>query len=228
MSTIAALLLADGRLPVGGHANSAGLEPAVTSGVTHDRVADYVAARLETVGRVEAAATVLSFRRAREVSAPGPAQGEGLQQIQDELLARTTSLPLRQISGRLGRGLQRLIDRCWPSAPAARELGDLDAEPQRPVALGVACALSSASEVEAARVCLYDDAQAVCSAALKLMPVDPLDPVDWLLDQGPAIERLVEEAVVVPNAALMPATTAPQIEQWSLSHHLSPRRIFSG
>lgn len=228
MTTIAPLLLADGRLPVGGHAYSAGLEPALAAGLTADQVPEFVTARLTTVGRMEAAATVLSHRRARVAGSGGSVQrGDSLQAIQQEVLARTASQPLRQVSGRLGRGLLRLIDRCWPLAAAARELHDLDGEPQRPVALGVACALSSMSEAEAARVCFYDDAQTVCSAALKLMPVDPLEPVGWLLAKASMIEQLVDEAVRVSGATALPAPTAPLIEQWSLIHDLSHRRIFS-
>lgn len=232
MTTIASLLLADGRLPVGGHAYSAGLEPAVGAGLTAAGVVDYLAVRLATVGRVEAAATVLSHRYVRRTTtARGAAVREppvdDLSTINNELLARSASQPLRDASGRLGRGLLRLIDRCWPLSSATRDLHLIEGGPQRPVALGVVCALSAMSETEAARLCLYDDAQAVCSAALKLLPVDPLDPVAWLLDETDVIEQLVEEAVDVVDAAALPATAAPLIEQWSLSHELSSRRLFN-
>ncbi|MEV8615092.1 urease accessory UreF family protein [Amycolatopsis sp. NPDC051373] len=94
-ASIAALLLADGRLPVGGHAHSAGLEPAVNAGLSAYGVPDYLRARLMTVGRMEAAATVLSHRWARSA---GTADGAGLRTLQDELLARTPSAPMREAS----------------------------------------------------------------------------------------------------------------------------------
>lgn len=226
--SIAALLLADGRLPTGGHAHSAGLEPALAAGMPSDRVPDYVHARLVTVGRVEAAATVLSHRwaRALEPGAGGPEQSGGLANIQDELLARTPSAPLRDASGQLGRGLTRLVARLWPRAPAAAALQAIAGAPQRPVALGVATALAGTDELQAARICLYDDAQSVASAALKLLPVDPIDPVGWLLDATSTLEQVAAEAMQVSGAADLPATTAPLVEQWSLSHHLTQRRIF--
>lgn len=62
---IVALMLADGRLPTGGHTQSAGLEPAVRAGLGADGkqladVAVYARDRLRTVTRVEAAVAVLA------------------------------------------------------------------------------------------------------------------------------------------------------------------------
>lgn len=221
--SIASLLMADGRLPVGGHAQSAGLEPAVRAGLPAGRVPDYLRARLTTVGRVEAAATVLSHRWAGSAEA---ADAAGPRLLQDELLARTPSAPMREASGQLGRGLARLVERLWPQAPAVRGLRALDGEPQRPVALGVATALTGMDERGAARACLYDDAQTVASAALKLLPIDPLDPVGWVLASASVIETVVEEAVTITEPAALPAVTAPLIEAWSLAHQLNRRRIF--
>ncbi len=62
---VVALMLADGRLPTGGHTQSAGLEPAVRAGLGADGkqladVAAYARDRLRTVTRVEAAVAVLA------------------------------------------------------------------------------------------------------------------------------------------------------------------------
>jgi urease accessory protein len=62
---VVALMLADGRLPTGGHTHSAGLEPAVRAGLGAEgkqlaEVAAYARDRLRTVTRVEAAVAVLS------------------------------------------------------------------------------------------------------------------------------------------------------------------------
>ncbi|MBC6463183.1 urease accessory UreF family protein, partial [Actinomadura sp. HBU206391] len=51
------LLLADSRLPAGGHAHSGGVEPAASAGAVTDleSLADFLAARLATAGLVTAA-----------------------------------------------------------------------------------------------------------------------------------------------------------------------------
>ncbi|MEV8615093.1 urease accessory UreF family protein [Amycolatopsis sp. NPDC051373] len=107
-----------------------------------------------------------------------------------------------------------------------RGLRALDGAPQRPVALGVVTALTAMDERQAARVCLYDDAQAVASAALKLLPIDPLEPVRWLLTVALMIDEVTREAVTITEPAALPASAAPLIEEWSLTHYLSKRRMF--
>ena len=62
---VVALMLADGRLPTGGHTQSAGLEPAVRAGLGADGkqlvdVAAYARDRLRTIVRVEAATAVVA------------------------------------------------------------------------------------------------------------------------------------------------------------------------
>ncbi|TCO34188.1 urease accessory protein [Kribbella steppae] len=75
---VVALMLADGRLPTGGHTQSAGLEPAVRAGLGADGkqladVAAYARDRLRTVTRVEAATAVLA--RHITLDAPSPSRG---------------------------------------------------------------------------------------------------------------------------------------------------------
>ncbi|MBL0801649.1 urease accessory protein, partial [Streptomyces albidoflavus] len=53
MGALATLLLGDGRLPVGGHTYSAGLEPAAAAGLTRDRVPALLRARLSTTAATE-------------------------------------------------------------------------------------------------------------------------------------------------------------------------------
>ncbi|WP_254922753.1 urease accessory protein UreF [Rhodococcus sp. OK302] len=218
---IASMLLADGRLPTGGHAHSSGLEPALAAGLRQSQVPDFIRGRLETVGVVEAAATVVTRRWA----VSGGSASE-LEAISNELLARTPSAPLREASIQLGRGLARLASRLWPQHHAVQLLMALPGHPMRPLALGVFTAVAGMDDTAAARSCLYDDAQTVASAALKLLPVDPAEPVEWLLQVAPTIERIARAAVEVHCAADIPATTGPLVEQWSLEHNARSRRIF--
>lgn len=218
---IASMLLADGRLPTGGHAHSSGLEPALAGGLLQSQVPDFIRGRLETVGLVEAAATVITRRWA-----VSEGSADELEDISRELLARTPSAPLREASIQLGRGLARLASRLWPQHPAVQMLMALPGHPMRPLALGVFTAISGMDDLQAARSCLYDDAQTVASAALKLLPVDPAEPVEWLLRAASTIETVAKAAVAVEGVTGIPATTGPLVEQWSLEHHARSRRIF--
>ena len=216
---LGALLLADGRLPTGGHAHSGGLEPALAAGTGPDDVPRYLAARLRTVGLVEAAAAVLTVRRCRTA-------GADVDEVQVALRARMPSAPARTASELLGRGLARLARRLWPGHTAVAALDSLGAPPLRPVALGVVGAAVGMSDAQVARASLYDDAQTVTAAALKLLPVDPTDATRWLLDAGPTLEEIVARALTCTGPDTMPATTAPLVEQYSLDHESRSRRIF--
>lgn len=79
---VVALMLADGRLPTGGHTQSAGLEPAVRAGLGADGkqltdVAAYARARLRTVTRVEAAVAVLARHITATTMDPAPSRHFG-------------------------------------------------------------------------------------------------------------------------------------------------------
>jgi urease accessory protein len=79
---VVALMLADGRLPTGGHTQYAGLEPAVRAGLGAGGnqladVAAYARDRLRTVTRVDAAVAVLA--RHVTLDAPTPSRGFLLQ-----------------------------------------------------------------------------------------------------------------------------------------------------
>lgn len=211
------LLLADGRLPTGGHAQSGGLEPALAAGLTADRIGDYLTARLETLGRVDAATAVLARRRF--------STGEPVSPLIDAYAARMPTAPLRSASAQLGRGLLRLAQRLWPDAVVVKQLQELPICP-RPIAWAAVCAAAGLDDRATARTSLYEDAQSVAYAAPKLLPVDPADPVGWVLDCADTIERVALEASQVNGLDDLPATAAPLVEQWAIDHRHRTRRIF--
>ncbi|MFD3747452.1 urease accessory protein UreF [Nocardia sp. NPDC058633] len=219
MTNLMALLLADGRLPVGGHAHSAGLEPALSAGMAPAQISRYLTARLHTVGRVDAATAVL----ARRVALGGTATE--LDAIQNAYAARTSSSAMRAASAQLGRGIARLAQRLWPEELAVCELVAM-AAPCRPVAFGVVAAVAGLDDTQTARTALYDDLQTAACAAPKLIPVDPVEPVRWVLELAQSVEQIVDLAVTVTGCGDLPAPTAPQVEQWSLEHAHRHRRIF--
>ncbi|WP_067971852.1 urease accessory protein UreF [Nocardiopsis trehalosi] len=225
---LGALLLADARLPTGGHAHSATLEGATAAGLTADRVGEYVRARLATTARTEAAAAVLALRAAGAAPAGAPID---YGPVQAAVAARTPSRPLREASAGLGRGLARLARRIAPDAPAVAALDTAAAatpglRPLRPVVLGALGAVLGLTEGQTARAVLYDDAQTVTAAALKLHPGDPLTAVRWVLDAAPDIEESVRRATAVRGPRDLPAGSAPLIDAWAGAHAHATRRLF--
>ncbi|MFJ2893400.1 urease accessory protein UreF [Streptomyces sp. NPDC087218] len=219
MANPALLLLGDGRLPVGAYTYSAGLEPAVAAGLTRDDIPALLRARLHTAAVTEAAAAVLALRAAgREPVDYGP--------VQHALAARTPAAPLREASATLGRGVHRLARRLAPDHPAVTALTALRPRPLRPVALGALGAVMKVTPEELAHAVVHDELQTIASAALKLLPGDPLDTVAWILDAEPHTDAAVAEALAVRTPAGLPARTPPLTEQWALEHARRERRLF--
>ncbi|MEV6416444.1 urease accessory UreF family protein [Kribbella sp. NPDC051718] len=214
------MMLADARLPTGGHTQSGGLEAAVRAGLGADGarlgdVAGYAADRLRTVVRVEAATAVVARRLALE--------GELVEQAEAAWAARTPSQALRAASRRQGRAYLRLAARVWPRTT---EYLKADAEIARPVVVGVVAAVTNLSAEQTARLIGYDDAQTVVAASLKLLPVDPADAASWLLKLHPAIEELVTAVSQTTTPAGIPAYGAPLVDVFAQAHAVERMRLF--
>ncbi len=205
-----ALLLADARLPVAGHTQSAGLEPALAAGLVD--VPAYVALRLRTVTRTEAATAVVS----RAVLCAGGDLGP----VVDAWAARTPSRAVRETSRSMGKALLRLGQRLWvlPGLPAAAP---------RPVVLGAVAAATGLGPAALARVVGYDDVQTVVAAALKLRPLDPAVATGWVVDAFGDLEALVAAVAPLVSPGDIPARNAPAIEQYAEAHAITTRRLFS-
>ncbi|QZN87463.1 urease accessory protein UreF [Cellulomonas sp. C5510] len=229
-------LLADARLPTGAHTQSGSLEPALRGGLRPDQVPAFLTARLRTVVRVEAGVAVV----ARHVAAhPDGAAAAGLVAVWRHWEARTPSRALRDSSVRLGRGQQRLLTGLWPEHPgvgalsaavALRRTADRSpsaGHPPRPLVVGVTAACAGLSGAQTARLVAYDDAQTVAAATLKLAPLDPVETIRWVVDARDDIETLVAEVRDLTDAARIPASGAPLIEQWAETHARTDERLFS-
>jgi urease accessory protein len=203
------MLLADARLPVAGHTQSGGLEPALRDGLTD--VPSYLRLRLRTVTRVEAATAVVALHSLR--------QGLPLEPVEQAWAARTPSPAMRATSRLLAKGLLRLGGPLWglPPLPGAC----------RGVALGAIAAAVGMAPVSLARLVAYDDVQTVSSAALKLTPLDPFVTTGWVTSLFPDIEALAAEVAPLTDPGDIPASGAPQIEQWAEMHAVATRRLFS-
>jgi urease accessory protein len=210
------MLLADARLPVAGHTQSGGLEPAVRSGLVD--VPGFLRARLATVARVEAATAVVALHHLRN--------GLGLAAVEQAWAARTPSAAMRRTSRAQAKALLRLARRIWPDSPAVRAVDGVDA-PSRALVLGAAAASAGLGPRSLARLVGYDDVQTVASAALKLLPLDPADVACWVHDALPVIEALADDVAGCVEPAQIPAAGAPQLEAWAEAHAQTTRRLFS-
>lgn len=212
------LLLGDARLPVAGHTQSGGLEPALRDGMDPARIPEYLVTRLRTVTRVEAATAVVTLHRLRG--------GEPLDEVVTAWAARTPSPALRANARTMGAAQLRLIRSLWPSAAALHAVRDL-VEVPRAVAFGVLADAALLRPGALARLIGYDDVQTVASAALKLAPLDPAETTRWVLGALPEIERLAAAVAGLTEPADIPAAGAPQIEHWAEAHARESRRLFS-
>lgn len=219
-SELMLMLLSDARLPTGAHTQSAGLEPALNAGMPAGDVSRYITARLRTVATVEAGAAVVARRFAL-----GSDPADGLRRVDAAWRARTISPALRETSVLLGRGYQRLITRLWPDHPSAVALQAIKL-PGRAVGLGVAAACTGLSAVQLARLIGYDEAQTIAAAALKIVPLDPVDATAWVIGAQNEIMKMAESVAVLTEPDEIPAFGAPLIEQWAQVHSTTKQRLF--
>ncbi|MEV8028899.1 urease accessory UreF family protein [Cellulosimicrobium funkei] len=246
-------LLADARLPTGGHTQSAGLEPALRAGMPAARVPDYVRARLATVTRTEAATAVVARHAALAPDDGPPPVAVALADTWVAWAARTPSPALRETSQRLGRGYLRLLRRLWAGHPAVAALdaaaalvaaarpadegrggpggrppsGRRAPQPPRPLVLGVTAACAGLSALQVARLVGYEDVQTVAAATLKLEPVDPVVATGWVVASQAAIDALAHDVAPLTDPRAIPAHGAPLVEQWAETHARTTERLFS-
>jgi urease accessory protein len=219
-STVA-LLLADARLPSGGHAHSSGLEPALIGGMSPLEVGAFLALRARTTGLVDAGAAVAAMHAVLD----GETDGSGLAVVEAAWSARTPSRAMREASRDLGRGLLRLARRIWPTANGIEALGDI---PPRPLVLGVIAAEVGLGSDDLVRLVIYDDVASGVAALLKLEPRDPADGVALVLHSCASIEPFVASIAAIWSPDDIPALSAPQAEAWAEQHAISRRRLFRG
>ena len=216
------LLLADTRLPVAGHTQSGGLEPAVASGLRASSVPEYLAVRLASITRVEAATAVVALRL---LILAGTDLTTHLAGIETAWAARTPSPAMRANSRVQARALLRTVRRLWPIHPAVA-LVDHPGVP-RAVVLAGAAAAGGLSGIQLARLVGYDDVQTICAAALKLLPLDPALATHWAHQALPLVEDLAIEVSGLKAPEDIPVAGAPQLEAWAESHAVARRRLFS-
>lgn len=204
MSLAALLLLADGRLPAGGHAHSGGAETAVERRIVHDvaSLQGFLRHRLHTAGLVAAGL------------AAAACAGWDLQRLDAEADARTAVPGLREASRAQGRALLRAVSPAWPAASYAAA----GPRPHQPVVLGLAAAAAGCSPSEAAVAAAYAAVTGPASAAVRLLGLDPLAVHTVLARLADDIDEVASRAVSAVAARRIPAAASPLLDILGATH----------
>lgn len=246
---VAALLLADGRFPAGGHAHSGGVEQAVADGRIHDLASlkPFLLGRLVTVGLVDAALAAATlhryyelFERSPSVFVPPRVQEpptlpayevrvrDLLEQLDAEAEARIAPLPLRMASRRQGRQLIRAAARCWriPFLDAAAAVAPTGLH--QAVALGLTGAAANLSGPEVAHLAVHHAVMTPAQAAVRLLGLDPYAVVALGYELYPEIYRVVADAVAAAwgPVAELPAGSGPLLDIAAIEHDQRDARLF--
>lgn len=213
MPVASLLLLADGRFPDGAHAHSHGLEAAVDDGRVHDTasLAAYLACRLWTSGRLDAAAARLA------------AAGVDVDALDAAWCVRTPSEAARATARSLGRSLARTASRLVPDRPLALADGR---PPVQPVALGMLAAAIGCTPDEAAVASAHGIAATLSAAGLRLLSLDPFDVTAVLHHLRPDVDAVAASTDGLAGPDDLPHASTPFAEIDIERQAAMPIRLF--
>jgi len=241
------LLLADSRLPSGGHGHSGGVEALVDRGLLRSEadLAAFLAGRIATGAAVPAAAAAAAC-----ALAVGPplvadallraAGGRVLETrcVEDwaawdkAVSARLPAAATRAASYAQGAALLRTAARAWPS-PAVNTLRAL-ARAHHPLVLGVVAAAAGATPSDAAALAVHHLVGGACTAAVRLLGLDPLAVAAVAAEAGRRAEPVVADAAQSGVAAaaagdpnLLPADGNPLFDVLAQLHRSTEATLFA-
>jgi urease accessory protein len=224
------LLLADSRLPAGGHAHSGGLETAAAAGsVTGlDGLEAFLRGRLATAGLVSAGLAAAACQLARSVAAGEKARWE---ELLAEAAARTPSPAQRRASCAQGRALLRAGHAAWPG-PALDSLRSAAgvAGGYHPVVLGACAGAAGGQPADAAVVAATASVTGPASAAVRLLGLDPLAVHGLLAGLAETIAAVAGSAAAAADAgdwAALPAASSPGLDLLAERHAQEEVALFA-
>ncbi|HEY0572481.1 MAG TPA: urease accessory UreF family protein [Pseudonocardia sp.] len=229
------LLLADSRVPSGGHVHSGGVEALVDRGLLRDveDLALFLAARIRTTGLVTASLTAA----ANAVSGIGPYSdqyhSQGWSRWDMAVEVRTPAKALREASRAQGAALMRTAVLAWPEDGAVRALAQLG-RPHQPLVLGAASAAAGATPAQAAALAVHHLVGGAATAAVRLLGLDPLRVAavqaglaSLADDTAARAAAAAELAVHADDPDLLPADATPLPEIMAELHNASEVTLFA-
>jgi urease accessory protein len=224
------LLLADSRLPSGGHGHSGGVEALVDRGLLEsvDDLALFLEGRVRTGGRVVAAAAAAACVLATGAGG-GPADWP---RWEAAIAARTPSAALRAASRAQGAALLRTVALAFPT-PAVAALRALP-RVHHPLVLGAAAAAAGAGPAEAAALALHHLVGGASTAAVRLLGLDPLRVTAVAAGVARAADPVAADAAALGTAAvaagdpaLLPTEGSPLTDVLAELHRASEATLFA-
>ena len=240
------LLLADSRLPSGGHGHSGGVEALVDRGLLRSEadLAAFLAGRIATGAAVPAGGAAASCA----LAGPGCQQGDipdterleghpagtatGWAAWDHAVSARLPAAATRAASYAQGAALLRTAARAWPS-PAVDALRALP-RAHHPLVLGVVAAAAGATPSEAAALAVHHLVGGACTAAVRLLGLDPLAVAAVAAEAGRRAEPVVADAAQSGVAAaaagypnLLPADGNPLFDVLAQLHRSTEATLFA-
>ncbi len=221
------LLVADGRLPAGGHAHSGGLEAAVNAGSVGDldSLATFLRGRLETSGLNAAglAAAACALALAVHGQGTGAASSSSWPELDAAADARIPSPAQRAASRAQGRGLLRVARAAWPHAQLER----LGREPHHPIVLGAVVAAAGGTAAAAAQLAALHAVSGPASAAVRLLALDPIAVTVLLAELAGTADLVAAQAAAAAAAGELPAAAAPLLDVYAETHRSAEVRLFA-
>ncbi len=237
MVLFGSLLLADSRLPTGGHAHSGGVEAAVERGLLRNEadLALFLAGRLRGSGLVVAAVAATGCLLA---AAPAPVDRASGDWVPDwsrwdaAVSARIPSAAMREASRAQGAALLRTARRVWPCP----QLDALSAagRPHHPLVLGAVVAAVGDAADAAALLAVHQLLAGACSAAVRLLGLDPIavaavqasvsEPTEQVALAATGVAR---EAISQQDPRLLPSTGTPLPEVLAELHACTEVTLFA-
>jgi urease accessory protein len=227
-------LLADSRLPSGGHGHSGGVEALVDRGLlrTAEDLALFLEGRVRAGGRVVAAAAAAACALAGGSSSLQDPEHANWADWDAAVSARTPSAALRIASRAQGAALLRTVSLAFPT-PAVATLRALP-RVHHPLVLGAAAAAAGADPAQAAALAVHHLVGGAATAAVRLLGLDPLRVTAVTAAVARSAEPVAADAATLGSAAvaagdpaLLPTEGNPLTDVLAELHRASEATLFA-